>query len=73
MKKILVPTDFSSYADAALQFASEMAKKYEAEILLIHVLVTPVNWDKLTKEQENLVSYLDLPVLSLNVTAMEHK
>lgn len=54
MKKILVPTDFSPYADAALEFAIMIAQKNKAEILLMHVLLTPVNWAKLTKEQENL-------------------
>ena len=54
MKKILVPTDFSPYADAALQFAVKLAEKNGSELILIHVLLTPVNWAKLSKEQENL-------------------
>lgn len=54
MKKILVPTDFSTYADAALQFATSIAKKHQAEVVLMHVLITPVNWSKLNKEQEKL-------------------
>ncbi|WP_162340394.1 universal stress protein [Cyclobacterium salsum] len=54
MKKLLVPTDFSAYADAALEFATQLAKKHEAEILLLNVVLTPVNWTKLTKEQEAL-------------------
>lgn len=54
MKKILVPTDFSPYADAALDFAQQIAKRHKAEILLIHVVLTPVNWAKLSKEQESL-------------------
>jgi nucleotide-binding universal stress UspA family protein len=54
MKKLLVPTDFSAYADAALDFARQLAQKYDAEIYLTHVVLTPVNWTKLTKEQENL-------------------
>ncbi|WP_073097827.1 universal stress protein [Cyclobacterium lianum] len=54
MKKLLVPTDFSPHADAALDLAIRLAKKVEAEILIIHVVLTPVNWAKLSKEQEKL-------------------
>lgn len=54
MKKLLVPTDFSTYADAALDFAVHMAQKVDAEILIMHVILTPVNWAKLTREQEKL-------------------
>jgi nucleotide-binding universal stress UspA family protein len=54
MKKILVPTDFSPYADAALEFARTIARKTQAEILLMHVYLTPINWPKLDIEQEKL-------------------
>jgi len=37
MKKILVPTDFSDYAGKALQYAVQVAKKMDAEIVLLHV------------------------------------
>ena len=36
MKKILVPTDFSSNADNALDFALNIGKKLEAEVKLLH-------------------------------------
>lgn len=36
MKKILVPTDFSSSADKALGYAAGLAKALEAEIILLH-------------------------------------
>lgn len=38
MKKILVPTDFSEQADFALDLASHIAKKIDAEISLLHVV-----------------------------------
>lgn len=38
MKKILVPTDFSEIASNALGFAVQLAKKMNAELLLLHVL-----------------------------------
>lgn len=43
MKKILVPTDFSKYADNALMVASKIAKKTGSEIFLIHMLELPNN------------------------------
>lgn len=38
MKKILVPTDFSTQATAALNFAVQIARKQNAEVLLYHVI-----------------------------------
>jgi len=37
MKKILVPTDFSSISENALQYALEIASAFSSEILLYHV------------------------------------
>lgn len=36
MKTILVPTDFSNYADNALAFAVNLTKKMQAKIILLH-------------------------------------
>ena len=38
MKTILVPTDFSSYANNALDFAYQIAKKVDAQIRLVHII-----------------------------------
>jgi nucleotide-binding universal stress UspA family protein len=37
-KNILVPTDFSKYADAALQVAVDMAVTFDANIYLLHAV-----------------------------------
>jgi len=37
-KSILVPTDFSTYSDAALKKAVELAEKFNAKIYLLHVI-----------------------------------
>ncbi len=51
MKKILVPTDFTEEADNALAAAYSLAKKSEAEILLLHVIEDPhMNLMKITGE-----------------------
>lgn len=52
MKKILVPTDFSDCARAAEEYAFEIAKKANAEIHFLHLLMTPTDWKKLPLEKE---------------------
>jgi nucleotide-binding universal stress UspA family protein len=41
MKKILVPTDFSQASQWAVEAASSIAKRMEAEIVLLHVIEQP--------------------------------
>ena len=41
MKKILVPTDFSKEAENALKVAAQLAKRYDCEIYLLHMLEIP--------------------------------
>ncbi len=38
IKKILVPTDFSKYADYAMRYAADLAHDFEAELLILHVV-----------------------------------
>ena len=38
MKKIIVPVDFSEHSEYALQVAAKFAKKYNAEVLALHML-----------------------------------
>lgn len=60
MKTILFPTDFSSYADKALEFAIEIAKKSDAKIIAVNafyvptvdVNIPPVLLDQMYKEEE---------------------
>jgi universal stress protein A len=42
VRKILVPTDFSTSAEGALTWAASLAQHYQAEILLLHVLPSAV-------------------------------
>ena len=37
-KRILVPTDFSPYADNALRTAVDIARQYQATVFLLHVI-----------------------------------
>ena len=41
MKKILVPTDFSRSAQLAIEVAADVARKAEAELILLHVIEAP--------------------------------
>ncbi|WP_029035806.1 universal stress protein [Salinimicrobium terrae] len=43
MKTILVPTDFSEKAENALKVAAQLAKKFDAEIYLLHLIELPVD------------------------------
>lgn len=46
IKTILVPTDGSDHADKAVMFASDLASKYDARIVFLHVFLsdaTPAN------------------------------
>ncbi|GAA4281085.1 universal stress protein [Gaetbulibacter aestuarii] len=38
MKKIIVPIDFSEHSEYALETAANLAKKYDAELLVLHML-----------------------------------
>ena len=38
IRRILVPTDFSDNSNAAIRFAAELADKFGAEIVLLHVV-----------------------------------
>ena len=40
-KKILLPTDFSTLSDAALEHATALAKERGAELLIVHVAEPP--------------------------------
>ena len=42
-KRLLVPTDFSTHSDKALEYAVDMAKIYEAKIFLLHVIDEYIN------------------------------
>lgn len=41
MNTIIVPTDFSSFADKALLYAVEVAKKTNSMVKLLHIMLTP--------------------------------
>ncbi len=43
MNKILVPTDFSEQAENALKVAAQMARKFDSEIFLLHMLELPLD------------------------------
>lgn len=42
MKNILVPTDFSEQAEKALKVAAQLARKFDGEIFLLHMLELPL-------------------------------
>ncbi|SFH43975.1 universal stress protein [Pedobacter insulae] len=73
MKKILVPIDYSTYADNAVYYAIQIAKKIGADIHLFHaleheliptagIMMWPVeNFEKSKEDSDkNLLKYIDL-------------
>jgi len=44
IRTILVPTDFSDSADAALAWARDAARAFHARIVLLHVIDLPYQW-----------------------------
>ncbi len=53
MKRIVIPTDFSSNAYNACKLAQKLAKKTGAELHLLHVVFTPSDWDKMTDDMKS--------------------
>lgn len=51
MKKILVPTDFSEYAQRATATAVDIASRTGAEITLVHSVFTRLDWADMTVSQ----------------------
>ena len=41
IKRILVPTDFSEPAAAALKWATTLAKEFDGQVYLLHVVPEP--------------------------------
>src|SRR5688572_20449843 len=57
--RILVPTDFSTTADAALEYAFVLADRFGASLQLLHVLADPFMADGMAAE----TYVLDVPAL----------
>lgn len=44
MKKIIIPVDFSEYAEYALKTAAQLAKNHHSELVLVHMLEMPTGY-----------------------------
>ena len=55
MKKILVPIDFSTYSDYALEAAKGIANKTNASLHLFHSLEDHGNWSTILKDSQELI------------------
>lgn len=53
MKRILIPTDFSSNAYNAAKAALLLAKKSKAELHFYHAVFTPTDWSKMTDDMRS--------------------
>lgn len=59
MKTILVPTDLSRLAESALQVAVDLARTYQAQILLVHYLPFSIPRTDTVEGSMAMLSYLD--------------
>ena len=46
IQRILHPTDFSEPSIAALHFAAALAADHQSELIVLHVLLSPISWTK---------------------------
>jgi nucleotide-binding universal stress UspA family protein len=82
-KKIMVPTDFSQYADAAVEKAMDLAVQFNAQVLLLHVIEENIKQcaidyyidyclsDDFTVEFENEIKKASVERLEKQVSAMK--
>jgi len=56
MKKILVTTDFTEYADYAVMSAASICEQTGAQLILLHVVNRPLN-----EEDDSYENYHDMP------------
>lgn len=68
MKKIIVPVDFSEYSDYALETAAIFAKKFNIEIIVLHMLEMP---SALLTTSASQVQFENLYFLNLAKNMME--
>lgn len=52
MNRIFLPTDFSDIANNAARLAANIARKSGANIYLFHLLSLPVDWERITVNEE---------------------
>lgn len=77
MKRIVVPVDFSPYAEIAFQNAAKLAAKGDASITCVNVVSTTLDWDNLSEnEKAKHQSILDTEAEAkdkLKAFIMDHK
>ena len=68
MKKIIVPIDFSEYSEYALETAAVLARKFNAEILVVHMLElsSAVLTSAVDKQEVEAVFYMKLAEKKFN-------
>ncbi|MBL4592348.1 MAG: universal stress protein [Flavobacteriales bacterium] len=57
--KVLVPHDFTAVADCAVSHASKLAKSFDGEVYLLHVVSKPKEVDAAKQKLEKLVEQAD--------------
>jgi nucleotide-binding universal stress UspA family protein len=68
MKKILIATDFSEYADYAIQSAASISHQTGAKLILLHVIDRPLD-----KDDDSYVNYHNMPGYNNVITNIQKK
>lgn len=68
MKKILVATDFTEYADYAVSSAASLARKTGAQLILLHVINRPLN-----AEDDSYENYHNMPGSNTVVSSIKSR
>lgn len=59
-KNILVPTDFSEYAEEALDYALKLAKRLDANVFIMHAYLMPVaGWEGAWAFPQDVITQLE--------------
>lgn len=74
IRKILIATDGSEHAAKAVELGSDIAAKYGAEVVLVHVLLRHEMWRDLKRmaDVEHLVADGGRPLSSIFATLPDH-
>jgi len=72
ISRILAPVEFSDRCRAAVRYGTSLARQFGSELVLLHVMVPPIDSDRLAVSERNLARFLttelrEIPVHRLGI------
>lgn len=71
INKILLLTDFSEVSENAKEYALLIAKKANAEVKIMHMINTPIDWVKISLDEEKLYPETKAEIIKAKNTIKE--